>query len=59
MEDNFTKIYINPTEYSPTEKEKETYLQETKEAVRSLGVSPDLFTYEIATPSDLTYQINQ
>lgn len=56
-DDSLTKIIINPTEYSPTDEEKASYLQETKNAIESLGISPEIFTYEVSSPSDLTYRI--
>jgi len=58
LDDSLTKVNINPTEYSPTESEKEFYLEETRNAIESLGISPGLFTYEIIVPQDLNYYIS-
>ena len=55
--DEPSKIYINPIKYSITDGDKKTYLQEIKGIIQSLGISPDLFTYEIIQPSDLNYLI--
>lgn len=55
--DEPSKVYINPTKRDVSEAETNSYLQETKNTIESLGVSPDLFTYEIIKPSDLNYFI--
>ena len=52
-----TVININPTKRDITDSEKESYIRETKEAVSSLGISPDLFTYKVVQPSDFNYFI--
>lgn len=56
-EDDPTTIRINPAEYSITDEQKESYIQETKDAIESLGISSELFKYKIITPSDLNYRI--
>ena len=55
--DNPAKVYINPTKYSLTDNEKNTYLQEIKDAIESLGISSDLFEYEFIQPANLNYHI--
>ena len=55
--DDLTKIFINPTEYDVAKSDQESYLRTIKEAIETLGVSPDLFTYEFIQPSDVNYHI--
>lgn len=49
-----TEVRIKPTNYNLNDVTKESYIQEAKNAVESLGVSPDLFTYYVMGPEDIT-----
>lgn len=64
--DNFTPIYSfdngsNDIEISPYTFEeldsstKESYIQQVKDAIASLGISPDIFTYRVMNPEEIRY----
>lgn len=50
-------ININPLDKNPDEKASEALIQELKNAIESLGISPDLFNYFVMQQSDNTYII--
>lgn len=58
LKDNdLSTIYINPINSQIDETTKESYIQETKNAVSSLGISPELFSYNILIPNASDYYI--
>ena len=56
-EGDLSTIYINPINYNITEAVKQSYTQKTKDAIFSLGITPDLFEYHVLEQSDLDYTI--
>ena len=50
-------VDINPIDFNIDDDTKSQYIQEVKSAVKSLGISPDLFTYKVLQQSDLNYYI--
>lgn len=47
------KIKIKPTNYDIDDVTKESYIQQTRDAVASLGVLPDYFEYYVMGPADI------
>lgn len=56
-DDLYGVVYINPVLPEISEGEKSSYIQQTKDAIKELGVSPELFQYQIITTNDLNYRI--
>lgn len=54
QEDN-TEIQIYPTQFDLDDTTKKSYIEQTKQAVNSLGVSPDLFSYRFMNFQDYDY----
>ena len=52
---NYNLVNIFPNNFSYVD--KDTFLKETKQAIQSLGISPELFEYHIMRPEDITYII--
>ena len=52
---NSNKINIYPYDYNISTITKESYIAETKNAISSLGISPDRFTYYVISPEDINY----
>lgn len=50
-------ININPINFDVDTATKNSYIAEVKDAISSLGISPDLFTYKVLQQSDLDYNI--
>ncbi len=50
-----TKVTITPITFDIDEATRNSYIEETKSAVKTLGFSPDLFTYYVSTIEDLDY----
>lgn len=56
IEQNSNEIKIYPSSFEELPiNTKELYIQQVKEAISSLGISPDLFTYYIVPPEDIRY----
>lgn len=55
--DDHSKIIINPIKMETSEQEQQKYLQQTKRAIDSLGISPESFEYNILTPEEQNYFI--
>lgn len=51
-------IYVNPINLEPDDNTKKAYIQKTREAVSSLGISPDIFQYYVLTADDLDYTLS-
>ena len=47
------EVRIKPINFNINDATKESYIQEAKNAVESLGVVPDLFTYYVIGPEDI------
>ncbi|MDO5451469.1 MAG: hypothetical protein Q4F56_00045 [Candidatus Saccharibacteria bacterium] len=56
-EGDFSTIYINPISFNLSNSTKQRYIGETKDAVTSLGIPPDIFKYHVLEQSDLDYNI--
>ena len=54
---DFGLININPVNFNTDDATKAQYIQTVKDAVDSLGISPDIFTYRVLQLSDLNYYI--
>lgn len=54
-EQDANKIKIYPHDFSIDDATKDSYVQQTKDAVASLGISPDFFTYHVIGPKDINY----
>ncbi len=50
-------IYINTASSNTTKHEDENYVAELKSKISSLGISPEIFEYEIITQKNLNYNI--
>ena len=57
LDDDNVTVIISPISESVTETTKKAYINQTKEAIKSLGISPDLFEYKVLTQADMTYYI--
>lgn len=55
MSDNSTMIKIYPHSLNIDEETKQSYIQQTRDAVYSLGISPDLFAYRVMGPGDIDF----
>ena len=56
-EDQYHTIYINPSNFNIDDSTKQSYIQKTKDAITSLGISPEIFEYHILTQDELNYTI--
>ena len=57
-EDSTPTITISPIDLNATETTKKLYINKIKEAIQSLGISPDLFKYKVLTQADMTYRLD-
>lgn len=56
FENGSNNIEISPYSFSELNDDtKETYIQQVKDAITSLGISPDIFTYTVMPPEDVRY----
>lgn len=56
-EGNLSTVYINPISFNASESVKRSYIQKTKDAISSLGITPDIFEYHVLEQSELDYTI--
>ncbi|MCR5699972.1 MAG: hypothetical protein K6G49_00865 [Candidatus Saccharibacteria bacterium] len=56
---DLSTVYINPVSFDINDNTKQSYIQETKDAISSLGISPDIFKYKVQSLDDLDYTIPQ
>ena len=49
------EIKIYPFNFNQDNTTKESYIQQTKNAIDSLGISPDLFEYRVMSAEDINY----
>lgn len=55
-ERGFNEIGISPHTFDElSDSTKELYIQQVKDAIASLGVSPDIFTYYVLNPDEIRY----
>ena len=54
-EQKTNEIKIYPHDFSIDDTIKESYIQQTKGAIDSIGISPNLFTYHVVNPQDINY----
>lgn len=54
-ERNNSEIKLYPHNYDIDVATKDSYIQQTRDAISSLGVSPDLFTYYVVDLQDINY----
>lgn len=54
-----TKAIISPVSYNTSEETRAAYVDEAKQAMKTLGFSPDLFTYYVFTEADVDYTMNE
>ena len=55
--DLYKTIFINPIMFDYNESEKESFIQETKGAIKSLGISTEIFEYHVLEKDELNYRI--
>ena len=58
LEKDPSRIMINAFREGLTEEEKNNYIKTVKERVESLGISPDIFQYEVVQLENMTYQLD-
>lgn len=56
FEQGSNKIDIYPYSFDIDDDTRASYVQQTKDAIASLGISPDLFTYYVIKPEDISYR---
>ena len=54
-EQKTNEIKIYPHDFNIDDAIKESYIQQTKGAIDSIGISPNLFTYHVVNPQDINY----
>ncbi|MBR2741155.1 hypothetical protein IKD98_00105 [Candidatus Saccharibacteria bacterium] len=53
----YKTIYISPIHYDHDENEKESFIEKTKDAIKSLGISPEIFDYHVLEEDEIDYFI--